>query len=129
MGDGAPSATAERRAADARLILQAAEKLVRAGIPNLKLYFMVGLPTETVYGLAANAADPAAFAQAEGPKVRELTIPPARGALRRWPTTMSGKYNRSEARRSARRTEAAISMATSSKAEPSPRPSRARRPR
>lgn len=28
-------------------ILQAAEKLVRAGIPNLKLYFMVGLPTET----------------------------------------------------------------------------------
>ncbi len=28
-------------------ILQAAEKLVRAGIPNLKLYFMIGLPTET----------------------------------------------------------------------------------
>lgn len=28
-------------------ILQAAENLVRAGIPNLKLYFMVGLPTET----------------------------------------------------------------------------------
>jgi radical SAM superfamily enzyme YgiQ (UPF0313 family) len=28
-------------------ILSAAEKLVRAGIPNLKLYFMLGLPTET----------------------------------------------------------------------------------
>ena len=28
-------------------ILQAAEKLVGAGIPNLKLYFMIGLPTET----------------------------------------------------------------------------------
>ena len=28
-------------------ILQAAEKLVAAGIPNLKLYFMIGLPTET----------------------------------------------------------------------------------
>ena len=28
-------------------ILQAAEKLVRAGIPNLKLYFMIGLPSET----------------------------------------------------------------------------------
>ncbi len=28
-------------------ILQAAAKLVGAGIPNLKLYFMIGLPTET----------------------------------------------------------------------------------
>ena len=28
-------------------ILQAADKLVRAGIPNLKLYFLIGLPTET----------------------------------------------------------------------------------
>ncbi len=28
-------------------ILQAADRLVRAGIPNLKLYFMIGLPTET----------------------------------------------------------------------------------
>jgi radical SAM superfamily enzyme YgiQ (UPF0313 family) len=28
-------------------ILQAAEDLVRGGIPNLKLYFMIGLPTET----------------------------------------------------------------------------------
>ena len=28
-------------------ILQAADKLVRTGIPNLKLYFMTGLPTET----------------------------------------------------------------------------------
>ncbi|MDJ0722732.1 MAG: radical SAM protein [Desulfobacterales bacterium] len=28
-------------------ILQAAHKLVRTGIPNLKLYFMTGLPTET----------------------------------------------------------------------------------
>ncbi len=29
-------------------ILNAAEKIVAAGIPNLKLYFMVGLPTETM---------------------------------------------------------------------------------
>lgn len=29
-------------------ILDAAEKIVAAGIPNLKLYFMVGLPTETL---------------------------------------------------------------------------------
>jgi radical SAM family uncharacterized protein len=29
------------------IILEAAEKLVDHGIPNLKLYFMVGLPTET----------------------------------------------------------------------------------
>lgn len=32
---------------DEKTILSAAEALVAAGIPNLKLYFMVGLPTET----------------------------------------------------------------------------------
>lgn len=32
---------------DETVILSAAEKLVAGGIPNLKLYFMVGLPTET----------------------------------------------------------------------------------
>lgn len=30
-----------------QVILDAAQKLVDAGIPNLKLYFMIGLPTET----------------------------------------------------------------------------------
>jgi radical SAM superfamily enzyme YgiQ (UPF0313 family) len=34
-------------------ILAAAEKLVAGGIPNLKLYFMVGLPTETDDDVAA----------------------------------------------------------------------------
>ncbi len=34
-------------------ILDAAETLVAAGIPNLKLYFMVGLPTETDADVAA----------------------------------------------------------------------------
>lgn len=34
-------------------ILSAAEKLVAGGIPNLKLYFMVGLPTETEEDVAA----------------------------------------------------------------------------
>ena len=29
-------------------IINAAETLVAGGIPNLKLYFMVGLPTETM---------------------------------------------------------------------------------
>ena len=37
-------------------ILQAAEKLVKAGIFNLKLYFMVGLPTETSEDIAAIVA-------------------------------------------------------------------------
>jgi radical SAM superfamily enzyme YgiQ (UPF0313 family) len=32
---------------DEEVILQAAENLVAGGIPNLKLYFMIGLPTET----------------------------------------------------------------------------------
>jgi radical SAM superfamily enzyme YgiQ (UPF0313 family) len=36
-------------------ILSATEKLVAGGIPNLKLYFMVGLPTETVEDVAAIA--------------------------------------------------------------------------
>lgn len=34
-------------------LLAAAEALVASGIPNLKLYFMVGLPTETVDDVAA----------------------------------------------------------------------------
>jgi len=34
-------------------VLQAADTLVSAGIPNLKLYFMVGLPTETEEDVAA----------------------------------------------------------------------------
>lgn len=37
-------------------ILQAAEMLVAGGIPNLKLYFMVGLPTETDEDVAAIVA-------------------------------------------------------------------------
>jgi radical SAM superfamily enzyme YgiQ (UPF0313 family) len=38
---------------DEDAILSAAESLVAAGIPNLKLYFMVGLPTETDEDVAA----------------------------------------------------------------------------
>jgi radical SAM superfamily enzyme YgiQ (UPF0313 family) len=38
---------------DEATILTAAEKLVEGGIPNLKLYFMVGLPTETDEDVAA----------------------------------------------------------------------------
>ena len=34
-------------------ILNAAESLVAAGIPNLKLYFMIGLPTETMADVTA----------------------------------------------------------------------------
>ena len=34
-------------------ILLAAEKLVYAGVPNLKLYFMIGLPTETMEDVEA----------------------------------------------------------------------------
>ena len=34
-------------------VLQAAESLVNAGIPNLKLYFMVGLPSETISDVEA----------------------------------------------------------------------------
>jgi radical SAM superfamily enzyme YgiQ (UPF0313 family) len=37
-------------------ILAAAERLVTAGIPNLKLYFLVGLPTETAADIAAIVA-------------------------------------------------------------------------
>lgn len=37
-------------------ILSAAEKLVAGGIPNLKLYFMVGLPTETEADIEAIVA-------------------------------------------------------------------------
>lgn len=49
----APEAGSERlrqvinKGLDETTILRAAEKLVAGGIPNLKLYFMVGLPTET----------------------------------------------------------------------------------
>jgi len=38
---------------DEETILASAEALVAAGIPNLKLYFMVGLPTETEEDVAA----------------------------------------------------------------------------
>lgn len=38
---------------DEAAILTAAEKLVAGGIPNLKLYFMIGLPTETDADVAA----------------------------------------------------------------------------
>ena len=38
---------------DKETILASAEALVAAGIPNLKLYFMVGLPTETDEDIAA----------------------------------------------------------------------------
>jgi radical SAM superfamily enzyme YgiQ (UPF0313 family) len=41
---------------DEASILAAAETLVAAGIPNLKLYFMVGLPTETAADVAAIVA-------------------------------------------------------------------------
>jgi radical SAM superfamily enzyme YgiQ (UPF0313 family) len=34
-------------------ILQAVQRLVKGGIPNLKLYFMIGLPTETDEDIAA----------------------------------------------------------------------------
>lgn len=37
-------------------ILSAAERLVTAGIPNLKLYFLVGLPTESTADIAAIVA-------------------------------------------------------------------------
>ena len=37
-------------------ILTAAERSVRAGIPNLRLYFMVGLPTETIVDVDAIVA-------------------------------------------------------------------------
>lgn len=49
----APEAGSERlrrvinKGLDEATILRAAEELVAGGIPNLKLYFMVGLPTET----------------------------------------------------------------------------------
>ncbi len=35
------------------IILTAAEKIVQAGIPNLRLYFLVGLPTETMEDIEA----------------------------------------------------------------------------
>jgi radical SAM superfamily enzyme YgiQ (UPF0313 family) len=55
----APDAGSERmrrvinKGIDEDSILTAAETLVAAGIPNLKLYFMVGLPTETSADVAA----------------------------------------------------------------------------
>jgi radical SAM superfamily enzyme YgiQ (UPF0313 family) len=55
----APDAGSERmrrvinKGIDEASILAAAETLVAAGIPNLKLYFMVGLPTETDADVAA----------------------------------------------------------------------------
>jgi radical SAM superfamily enzyme YgiQ (UPF0313 family) len=38
------------------VILQAVAKIVQAGIPNLRLYFLVGLPTETMEDIAAVVA-------------------------------------------------------------------------
>jgi radical SAM superfamily enzyme YgiQ (UPF0313 family) len=58
----APDAGSERmrrvinKGIDEASILAAAESLVAAGIPNLKLYFMVGLPTETAADVAAIVA-------------------------------------------------------------------------
>jgi len=58
----APDAGSERmrrvinKGIDEASILAAAETLVAAGIPNLKLYFMVGLPTETMEDVAAIVA-------------------------------------------------------------------------
>jgi radical SAM superfamily enzyme YgiQ (UPF0313 family) len=58
----APDAGSERmrrvinKGIDEASILAAAETLVAAGIPNLKLYFMVGLPTETAADVAAIVA-------------------------------------------------------------------------
>ncbi len=55
----APDAGSERlrrvinKGLDEMAILGAAESLVAGGIPNLKLYFMVGLPTETDDDIAA----------------------------------------------------------------------------
>lgn len=59
-------------------ILEAARRLVTAGIPNLKLYFLVGLPTETEEDAAA-VADlcariKAAFLAASRPRGRMGTI-------------------------------------------------------
>lgn len=50
----APEAGSERmrrvinKGIDETQVIQATRRLVRAGIPNLKLYFMMGLPTETL---------------------------------------------------------------------------------
>ncbi|MFO7494538.1 MAG: radical SAM protein [Desulfobacterales bacterium] len=58
----APDAGSERmrrvinKGIDEASILAAAETLVAAGIPNLKLYFMVGLPSETPEDVAAIVA-------------------------------------------------------------------------
>lgn len=58
----APEAGSERlrlvinKGLDEAAILRAAEMLVAGGIPNLKLYFMVGLPTETDEDVAALVA-------------------------------------------------------------------------
>jgi radical SAM superfamily enzyme YgiQ (UPF0313 family) len=38
------------------VILQAAEKIVQVGVPNLRLYFLIGLPTETTEDIDAIAA-------------------------------------------------------------------------
>jgi radical SAM superfamily enzyme YgiQ (UPF0313 family) len=55
----APEAGSERlrrvisKGLDEEAVLQAAETLVSQGIPNLKMYFMIGLPTETPADVAA----------------------------------------------------------------------------
>ncbi len=55
----APEAGSERmrrvinKGIDEIQVIEAARRLVRAGIPNLKLYFMMGLPTETLEDIQA----------------------------------------------------------------------------
>lgn len=55
----APEAGSERmrrvinKGIDETQVILAAQRLVRAGIPNLKLYFMMGLPTETMDDIEA----------------------------------------------------------------------------
>ena len=58
----APEAGSERmrrvinKGIDETQVIQAVRSLVRAGIPNLKLYFMMGLPTETMDDIEAIVA-------------------------------------------------------------------------
>ena len=46
-----------RKAISDEQILGACDMLRRHGIPNLKCYFMIGQPTETISALAYRAAD------------------------------------------------------------------------
>jgi radical SAM superfamily enzyme YgiQ (UPF0313 family) len=64
-------------------VLQAAETLVAAGIPNLKLYFMVGLPTETDEDVEAIAR------LAQAVRSRFLAASRDRGRIGRMTVTVS----------------------------------------